>query len=308
MINQSYINQADLLLQVIPHIATEKTLALKGGTAINLFLRNMPRLSVDIDLTYLPIDGRETALTNISDSLSRIRERITKSIPGTIVNNHAIEGNDVKLLVQSQNAQIKVEVNTITRGHLHPVRLLEINEKVQERFKKFAAIQVVSNAELYGEKICAALDRQHPRDLFDVYLLFQESGYNEDIKNGFIHALVSHMRTMHEVLRPHLLDQRSAFDKQFQGMSEIPFTYEDFITTREDLIQTVNSSLLAKDHSFLLSFKKGNPDWDLFPIAGLKHMPAVQWKLLNIQNLIKSNPQKHQELLIKLDSVTRKNN
>jgi len=308
MINQSYINQADLLLQVIPHIATEKTLALKGGTAINLFLRNMPRLSVDIDLTYLPIDGRETALTNISDSLSRIRERITKSIPGTIVNNHTIEGNDVKLLVQSQNAQIKVEVNTITRGHLHPVRLLEINEKVQERFKKFAAIQVVSNAELYGEKICAALDRQHPRDLFDVYLLFQESGYNEDIKNGFIQALVSHMRTMHEVLRPHLLDQRSAFDKQFQGMSEIPFTYEDFITTREDLIQTVNSSLLAKDHSFLLSFKKGNPDWDLFPIAGLKHMPAVQWKLLNIQNLIKSNPQKHQELLIKLDSVTRKNN
>ena len=308
MINQSYINQADLLLQVIPHIATEKTLALKGGTAINLFLRNMPRLSVDIDLTYLPIDGRETALTNISDSLSRIRERITKSIPGTIVNNHTIEGNDVKLLVQSQNAQIKIEVNTITRGHLHPVRLLEINEKVQERFKKFAAIQVVSNAELYGEKICAALDRQHPRDLFDVYLLFQESGYNEDIKNGFIQALVSHMRTMHEVLRPHLLDQRSAFDKQFQGMSEIPFTYEDFITTREDLIQTVNSSLLAKDHSFLLSFKKGNPDWDLFPIAGLKHMPAVQWKLLNIQNLIKSNPQKHQELLIKLDSVTRKNN
>ena len=90
MINQSYINQADLLLQVIPHIAIEKTLALKGGTAINLFLRNMPRLSVDIDLTYLPLDNRETALANISDSLGRIRERITKSIPGITVNNHII--------------------------------------------------------------------------------------------------------------------------------------------------------------------------------------------------------------------------
>ncbi len=101
MINQSYINQADLLLQVIPHIATEKTLALKGGTAINLFLRNMPRLSVDIDLTYLPFDDRETALTNISDSLGKIRERITKSIPGTTVNKQTIKGNDVKLLVQS---------------------------------------------------------------------------------------------------------------------------------------------------------------------------------------------------------------
>ena len=197
MMNQSYLNQADLLLQVIPHIAAENTLALKGGTAINLFLRSMPRLSVDIDLTYLPFDSRETALDNISDSLNRIRKRITKSIPGATVNNHIIEGNDVKLLVQSKNAQIKIEVNTTTRGHLHSIRLLHVNEMVQERFQKFAAIQVVSDAELYGGKICAALDRQHPRDLFDVFLLFQESGYNEDIKNGLIQALVSHMRTIH---------------------------------------------------------------------------------------------------------------
>ncbi len=100
MIDQSYLNQADLLLQVIPQIEKEKTLALKGGTAINLFLRSMPRLSVDIDLTYLPFENRETALNNISDSLKRIRERITESIPDTTVNNHIIEGNDVKLFIQ----------------------------------------------------------------------------------------------------------------------------------------------------------------------------------------------------------------
>jgi len=303
MITQSYISHADLLLQVIPHIAKEKTLALKGGTAINLFLRNMPRLSVDLDLTYLPFDNRETALTNISDSLGRIRERITKSIPGTTVNNHTIEGNDIKLLVRSQNAQIKVEVNTITRGHLHPVRLLQVNEKVQERFKKFAAIHVVSDAELYGGKICAALDRQHPRDLFDVHLLFTESGFNEEVKNGFIEALVSHMRTLHEVLQPHLLDQRSAFENQFEGMSTISFTYEDFVATRQRLVKEVNSSLSDKDRSFLLSFKRGKPDWNLFPFPGLKEMPAVQWKLMNIQNLIKSNPVKHHELIIKLESL-----
>jgi len=305
MINQSYINQADLLLQVIPHIAKEKTLALKGGTAINLFLRNMPRLSVDIDLTYLPLDNRETALTNISGSLGKIRERITKSIPGTSVSNHTVEGNDIKLLVQSKNAQIKIEVNTITRGHLHPVRLLQVNDEVQDRFKKFAAIQVVSDAELYGGKICAALDRQHPRDLFDVYLLFQESGYNEDVKNGFIQALVSHMRTMNEVLEPHLLDQRSAFEKQFQGMTDTAFTYEAFEATRENLINIVNSSLSDQDSSFLLTFKRGDPDWDLFPVAGLKDMPAVQWKLMNIQNLKRSNPDKHTELIHKLESLLK---
>jgi len=305
MIDQEYLNQADLLLQVIPYIATEKTLALEGGTAINLFLREMPRLSVDIDLTYLPFDDRETALVNISDSLGKIRKLIAKSIPGTTVNNHIIEGNDVKLFVQSQNAQIKIEVNTITRGHIRPARVLRVNEAVEERFKKFAAIQVVSHADLFGGKICAALDRQHPRDLFDVYLLFQESGFNDNVKYGFIEALVSHMRTIHEVLQPHFLDQRSAFEKQFKGMSDIAFTYEDFESTREQLIEKINSSLTETDRTFLLSFKKGNPDWNLFPIAGLKDMPAVQWKLLNLQKLIKSNPGKHKELLSRLETLLR---
>ena len=306
MITPSYFSQADLLLQVIPHIAVEKSLALKGGTAINLFLRDMPRLSVDIDLTYLPFDNRETALTNISDSLGRIRERIEKSIPNTKVNNQTFNGNYVKLLIQSKKAQIKIEVNTITRGHLYPVSVLQVLATVQERFKKFAAIQVVSDAELYGGKIVAALDRQHPRDLFDVYLLFEESGFNEDLKNAFIAALVSHMRTMHEVLNPHLLDRRSAFEKQFIGMSAIPFTYEDFEATRERLVRYVKSNLSENDRSFLLSFKRGNPEWDLFPIHGLKEMPAVQWKLLNIQKLIESNPEKHNELINKLESLLYK--
>jgi predicted nucleotidyltransferase component of viral defense system len=301
MISQAYLYQADLLLQVIPHIAEEKTLALKGGTAINLFLRNMPRLSVDIDLTYLPFDDMETALTSISDALGRIKNRIETSLPGTTVTNHLVEGNDVKLFVQSKQAQIKIEVNTITRGHLYPTRVLQLNDAVQEEFKKFAAIQVVSTAELYGGKICAALDRQHPRDLFDVYLLFKESGLTEEVKNGFIIALVSHMRTMHEVLHPHPLDQRSAFDKQFAGMSAIPFTYKDFETTREQLIQEVNSGLSDKDRSFLLSFKRGTPDWNQFPVPGLKELPAVQWKLKNIQKLLKTNPQKHNELILKLE-------
>jgi predicted nucleotidyltransferase component of viral defense system len=303
MISEPFKSQADLLLQVIPHIAVEKTLALTGGTAINLFLRNMPRLSVDIDLAYLPFDNRETALTNISNALGRIRKRISKSIPYTTVKSHFIEGSDVKLLVQTKKAQIKIEVNTVTRGHLYPIRVLQLNEVVQEEFKKFAAIQVLSNAEVYGGKICAALDRQHPRDLFDVYLLFQETGITEEIKDGFILALVSHRRTMHEVLKPNYLDQRNTFENQFSGMSAIPFTYKDFENTREQLVKQVNASLSKNDRSFLLSFKKGTPDWDLLLLSELKEMPAVQWKLMNIKTLIKSNPKKHQDMINKLESV-----
>ncbi len=46
-----YRKQVELLVRTIPNVAEEKCFALKGGTAINLFIRNMPRLSVDIDLT-----------------------------------------------------------------------------------------------------------------------------------------------------------------------------------------------------------------------------------------------------------------
>jgi hypothetical protein len=136
-----------------------------------------------------------------------------------------------------------------------------------------------------------------------VHLLFEESGFTEEVKYGFIEALVSHMRTMFEVLQPHMLDQRSVFERQFKGMSSISFTYEDFEVTRERLIKEVNSSLSDKDRSFLLSFKRGNPAWDLFPVPGLKEMPAAQWKLMNIQSLKNSNPVKHRELIHKLESL-----
>ena len=103
---------------------------------------------------------------------------------------------------------------------------------------------------------------------------------------------------------PNYLNQRNAFENQFSGMSAMAFTYEDFEITRERLIKDINSGFSEKDRSFLMSFKLGNPDWKLFPITKLKEMPAVQWKLKNLQALIKSNPKKHKELIKKLESLT----
>jgi hypothetical protein len=65
-----YFRQVQLLVRIIPLIASESCFALKGGTAINLFVRDIPRLSVDIDLVYLPMDERETALQNIRAALT----------------------------------------------------------------------------------------------------------------------------------------------------------------------------------------------------------------------------------------------
>jgi len=68
---KTYRQQVSLLLSVLPEVAKERCFALHGGTAINLFIRNMPRLSVDIDLTYLPIENREPSLKNIAEALQR---------------------------------------------------------------------------------------------------------------------------------------------------------------------------------------------------------------------------------------------
>lgn len=294
MLDTPYKAQVDLLIKILPIIDEEKAFALKGGTAINLFIRDLPRLSVDIDLTYLPFDNRKTALQTITSSLRRIRDRIQHSIPNSTVNEVAQkDGTVAKLTVQTEEAQIKVEVNTIMRAHLFEPERLTLSGAVQNAFEQFAEITVISKAELFGGKICAALDRQHPRDLFDVYYLLQNEGLTQNIKYGFISALLSHNRPIHELLNPNLLDQREAFESQFVGMTNAPFTYEDFEFTRERLISEILKSLTNEDRKLLISFSEGAPKWNLFPYEKLKELPAIQWKLQNIQKLIKANPEKN---------------
>jgi len=298
MIAAKYKAQVDLLLTILPLVAKERSFALKGGTAINLFIREMPRLSVDIDLTYTSVtDNRDTALKNISDALNRIENDIKKTVSDISVTHvPPHQGEDVKLNCQIPGAHVKIEVNTTTLGIVMPVRMMPITDIVQTEYKKFAAINIVAHGELFGGKICAALDRQHPRDIFDIYHLLQNEGFSEEIKLGFIMFLLSHFRPMSELIDPHLSDQKQTFETQFSGMTVTPFTYENFEHTRTQLIYEVRKSLTNNDKKFFLSFKKGEPQWELFPMKELKDLPAVKWKLQNIQNLKAKNPEKHSAL------------
>jgi predicted nucleotidyltransferase component of viral defense system len=296
MISEMYRAQVDLLLQVLPHVAKEESFALKGGTAINLFVRDMPRLSVDIDLTWLPFDDRATALAGITDALRRVKARVETAIPACrVALVPQSDGQEAKLTCQTQNAQIKVEVNTTIRGNLLPPRMMDVADTVESEFGRFMAVSVVSHAELFGGKICAALDRQHPRDLFDVHHMLTNEGLTDDIRMGFMASLLSHSRPIHEMIRPNFQDQERAFETQFSGMAFTPFSYADFEVTRERLVQEINKGWSDNDCAFLLGFKQGKPDWSLFPLENLPLMPAVQWKLLNIQKLIRQNPDKHAE-------------
>ena len=258
----------------------------------------MPRLSVDIDLTYLPVDSRDNALRNIEEALNRIKADISKNIPEARVHPVPLKGGtDVKLNCQCRNAQIKIEVNTITRGNIFPTELMQVVDSVQDEFGKFAAINVVSLAELYGGKICATVDRQHPRDLFDVKLLLENEGLTDIIWEGFKIGLISHYKPVNELLSPILKDQNPAFEKKFAGMTLEPFTYDDYENTRRTLIENIQQRLTDDDKKFLLSFEIGMPKWDLFPYELIKKLPAVKWKLQNIQKLKEVNPKKHEGMI-----------
>lgn len=213
---------------------------------------------------------------------------------------------DVKLNVQGKNAQIKLEVNTITRGHIFPPQLLQVVDSGQEEFGKFAVINVVALAELYGGKICAAINRQHPRDVFDVKLLFENEGITNEIWDGVKIGLISHYKPIYELLFPILKDQKSAFDNQFAGMTLVKFSYDDYIQTRTVLIEILQNRLTADDIKFLLSFEQGEPDWNLFPLPILKDLPAIKWKLLNFEKLKRNNPKKHNLWVEKLSQSLEK--
>jgi len=288
-----YRQQVLLLLTVLPEVAKEKCFALHGGTAINLFIRNMPRLSVDVDLTYLPIENRETSLNNIAEALQRIKKGIEKVIPGVRITPRLGAG---KLQISGNGVDIKIEVNLVNRGCLKEPKELPLSEKTQVSFDAFCVMPIVPISQLFGGKIVAALDRQHPRDLFDVKQLLEAEGFTDEIKEGFLFSLLCSDRPINEVIRPNFQDQRSAHENQFAGMTDDEFTYEEFEVTRERLVQVVNQSLTQKDKEFLLSVKDVNPAWDIYDF---QRFPSINWKLQNLQKLKANNPDKHKEQLEK---------
>jgi predicted nucleotidyltransferase component of viral defense system len=281
-----YEAQAQLLVRVLPFVATETCFALKGGTAINLFVRDMPRLSVDIDLTYLPIAERAPSLQAIAAALSRIRERIERGIPRartTIVRQH--RGNDATgLAVAADRVQIKIEVTPVLRGCVFAPETRRVRAKVEDRFG-FAEIQVVSLADLYAGKFAAALDRQHPRDLFDVLEFLSDGAIDDDLRRAFAIYLVSHSRPMAEVLGGSAKDMTQAFARGFDGMTARPVALADLIDARLRLIDGIAGKMPAAHKRFLLSVERGAPDWPLISTPGADKLPAVLWRLQNIASL-----------------------
>ncbi|MEW6631704.1 MAG: nucleotidyl transferase AbiEii/AbiGii toxin family protein [Pseudomonadota bacterium] len=280
-----YYGQVRLLTRILPLVAAERSFALKGGTAINLFIRDLPRLSVDIDLVYLPMDDRDTALRNVAEALARIADAVIAAMPGTeIIRSFEHQADALRLFVSQGDDRIKIELSPVLRGSVLPEELREVSPAVEQQFG-YVEMQLLSIPDLYAGKICAALDRQHPRDLFDVKLLFENEGLTPDLVRTFLVYLISHNRTMAELLQPTRKDIAGIYEGEFVRMSQTEVSLDDLLAVRERLIGDLNRALTGDQRKFLLSFKAGRPDWDLLGIDGAGKLPAVRWKLHNLERM-----------------------
>jgi predicted nucleotidyltransferase component of viral defense system len=293
--NQTYLATARLLTQVAPLIFVDDTFALKGGTAINLFIRDMPRLSVDLDLVFpdhsLP---RDEALARINEAIRQAAERLRARDFQT----HTIaaaDAGETKLLVRRAGIEVKVEVNFVMRGTVHPVRISALTPTARDSLLADLEIPLVSLEEVYGGKLVAAMDRQHPRDLFDVMQLFEHEGITANIRRAFVVYLASHNRPVHEVLFPTLRNIEQEYERNFIGMTIEPVELSALLAARERMLRELQDGLDADERAFLLSLVAGRPQWALLEIAHLEHLPGIRWKLHNLTQLERKSPRKFVE-------------
>jgi predicted nucleotidyltransferase component of viral defense system len=300
--NQVYLDSARLLTRVAPLVLVGNTFALKGGTAINLFVRDMPRLSVDLDLVFPDHSlSRAQALRRINEAIRLSVGRLKRQGFQTYAPAAANSG-ETKLLVRRAGIEVKIEANFVMRGTVHPVRMASLTQSARETLQADLEIPVVSLEDMYGGKLVAAMDRQHPRDLFDILQLFTHEGITAGIRRAFVVYLAGHNRPVHEVLSPSLRDIRYEYEQNFMGMTIEPVDLEALLAAREQMVREIHQGLSANERRFLLSLVAAEPEWSLLGVPHLEQLPGLRWKLQNLESLRRANPQKFAE---QLDALAR---
>ncbi len=295
--NNIYYKQVQLLMSVLPTVAKQPCFALKGGTAINLFVRDLPRLSVDIDLTYIEKGNRDESLSKIKQAMQSIQTDLQKQ--GFTISESQKNGALTRILVSNKETQIKIETTPVMRETVHVPTMQTVTPNVEDQFG-FAEINMLDFNDLYAGKLCAALDRQHPRDLYDVKLLLENEGISETLKNTFLVYLISSPRPMVELVKPNRKPLTEVYEKEFETMTRSHVSVEQLKETREQLINTLHKMLTDFDKEFLLDFKRGTANWANFYYPHVEQLPAVAWKLINLD---KMSPQARKSAYNKLEQA-----
>lgn len=298
--DKTYVDTVRLMLGLAPHVFQQPLFAMKGGTALNIFLHDMPRLSVDIDVVFVDHrTSRDAALSLIQEELRSLAERLEPlGYKSSLLNTN--DEDEVKIVVSRDNVSVKIEVNYNFRGTLLPVIPLRIAEKAGELFATEVTVPSLAREELYGGKIVAALDRQHPRDFFDVREMLQHRHLDDGIMDCCICYLSGHNRTVHDVLFSKDKSMTAMYEQQFEGMTSEPVSLADLEEVRQSLRNNLLEGLKDYHKQFLLSLVRLEPEWSLMPFAHLQEMPALKFKMQNLANLRRRNPKKFELQSIEL--------
>ena len=295
VMDKSYVDLVRLLIEAAPPVFEGNQFALKGGTAINLFLTDMSRLSVDLDLVFVDHHaGRDEALRSIAEALNAARVALVgHGIYSEVVASKS--GEESKLFIRRDRNLVKVEVNHVFRGTVLPVEIRELVPSARQMFATGLTVPSLAVAELYGSKLVAAMDRQHPRDLFDVHGLYSRGGLTSEIVDCFVCYLAGHNRPVHEVLFSRPLDIATAFENEFAGMARDPVALDALLAVRERLQSELPAALSPEHRQFLVTLVGLEPDWNAAPCPHLSQMSAIRWKLENLRKLRRTNPKKFAE-------------
>ncbi len=297
--DRRYKDAVALLLDAMPSVFAQKCFAMKGGTAINLFCRDMPRLSVDIDLVFIDpeVAGRSEALSAIESSLRTVAEELKRKLRVRVQRTSSGSEQETKLYVSRGDTRIKIEVNHVFRGSVYPIVEGNLTPMAEDMFEREVAVPMLDPDELYASKLVAALDRQHPRDLFDVMLLNENGGITPRMRRAFVVYLAGHNRPMHELLPPQVHDMNDTYEKEFVGMTTRDVGVDELEETRERLFAELPLSLDEAERKFLHSVHRLDPEWDLVGVQGIENLSALRWKLLNLERLKAKNQQKFDAML-----------
>ncbi len=289
-----YVDTVRLMLEVAPEVFASGRVAMKGGTALNFFVQDMPRLSVDIDVVFVPHQTpRDTALAEIANELSALQTRINRrGIRAELASSKT--GDETKLFVRRDRIEVKIEINHVFRGTLLPVETRSLTKTASDLFTTALAVPTLAVAELYGSKLVAAMDRQHPRDLFDVHGMFQRFGLTPEIVECFVGYIAGHNRPVHEVLGSRDIDLARPFDNEFAGMERLPVSLRALEEARIRLRRELAVALTADHKRFLIGLVAGQPPWEAMQCRHLAELPAIQWKLQNLARLKRTNAVKFQ--------------
>ena len=289
--DKTYADTVRLLLAIVPDVFANDIFAMKGGTAINLVVQDMPRLSVDIDVVYLPWQTpRDEALQAINQELAAIATRVASlGVQTRLVRSKDL--GDTKLIVENESSQVKIEVNVVFRGTVLPAERRSLSAKTSDLFGVELEVPILAPNELYAGKLVAALDRQHPRDLFDVWQLYESGGISNGMVECFVVYLAGHNRPTHEVLFGNDKNIAGEYERAFVGMTEVECSLETLLEARVRLRHELPGRLSAQHKQFLSGLTRAQPDWSLLQCQHAAQLPALRWKLSNLETSRKRRPE-----------------